>query len=431
MPHFDTFIFESYELHRSNNTISLRYSLDNAIHLEEVLNLPASFSQDAPSPELNAALFALHLAGGASYYKAYLPPTIEVRSGSLTPEQAKFWNTLYTNGLGEFFYRNNIDFRGLIAFPATASSKPPTSTPAKAHPKRILVPFGGGKDSIVSTEALRAAGANQTLFRVRSHPFITELAQTAQLPLIEIERRLDPQLSRLNHEGALNGHVPITAYISFLSIVTALLGDYDAVAFSNERSSSYGNIEYLGMTINHQWSKSLAAEKLIRSYIQNNITQSVAYLNPLRQLSELKIAKLFTEYPQYFNQATSCNRNWTLAATEQSTGRWCGTCPKCAFSFALFAGYLPKSIVIEIFGQNIFDKAELLPLYRELWGEEGFKPFECVGTPDETQAALYLASQTGEYDHTPIMQAFASTILPTLVDPAHTVADLIIGEPQI
>src|SRR6202050_500974 len=342
MPHYERFIFESFELDSTNRRILLRYSLDGTINFEETVQLPDGLALNAGHPDLPSALLALHLAGGASYYKTWCPRTIEIKSGRLNAGQAAFWNTLYTHGLGEFFYRNRLDFHGLINFPTETpgegTGNHPTQSPGPADstPQHLIVPG----------------------------------------------RTLDPKLFELNEAGAYNGHVPITAYISFLSIVVALLAGFDGVVFSSERSSSYGNVDYLGMEINHQWSKTQVAETLVRNYISRFITGKVAYLNLVRPLSELHIAKLFAKYPQYFPVATSCNRNWLLSARDEHAGHWCGTCPKCAFTFALLAAWLPEPTVTKIFGHNLFEDTGLRPLYRELWGLEGFKPFECVGTPE-------------------------------------------------
>jgi hypothetical protein len=424
MTTYDRFIFESYDYDPASRTISLRYSLDSAIHFTESFQLPAYIKLAPDHPDLDQALFALHLSGGASYYKTYCPRTIEVRSGHLSATQAEFWNTWYTHGLGEFFYRNQIDYRGLIKFPVTAETTPPAGAVRRALPKRALVPFGGGKDSVVTTELLRAAGVDQTLFRLRAHPLITSLAHTADLPLVEVERQLDPKLFELNAAGAYNGHVPITGHISFLTIIVALLAGYDSVFFSNERSSSYGNVDYLGMMVNHQWSKSLAAEQAIRSYIENHVTGSVRYLNLVRPLSELHIAKLFSHHPQYLAHATSCNRNWVLTQRSADAPRWCGECPKCAFSYALLSAYLDDDQLQAVFGANLYAKAELIPLYRELWGSEGFKPFECVGTPEETQAASWLALQLDpSRSAEPVMQHFKRHVLPGIKHPERLVEE--------
>lgn len=420
MDTYDRFIFDSYKLDTSTRQIHLRYRFDDAIRFTETLTLPADTPiEHAENPDVKRALFALHLVGGISYYKAFCPPTIQVDSGKLNAQQAAFWDEFYTQGLGEFFYRNHIDFHGLVNFP-TDPDAPQNLTPNELPaPRKALVPFGGGKDSQVTVELLKRHGINITLFRMQPHHFITDMAKLNALSLLQVSRALDPQLFELNAKGALNGHVPITGYITFLTIVVALLHGFDSVFFSNERSSDYGNVEYLGMQVNHQWSKSNEAEHMMRGYIEQFITKKTQYLNTLRPLSELHIAKIFTREPRYFTHVTSCNRNWLWNKLDAnpSAPRWCGECEKCAFVFALFAAFLPLNQVEGIFNKNLFNDARLLPFYRQLWGAEAFKPFECVGTPKETKAALYLATRQADYAETAVGKGFIAEVLPTIPDP--------------
>ena len=426
MQTYQRFIFESYELDTKKRTIQLRYSLDDRIKFSEIFTLPKNIPLNFDHPDLDAALFALHLSGGASYYKTSVPKTIEVNSGKLDTIQAAFWTKLYTHGLGQFFYENGIDFRGLINFPVSPGYSASRIAPRIASkPKKALVPFGGGKDSIVTSQLLRTIGLDQTLFRLRSHKLITKLAHVAQLPLIEADRTLAPELFELNEAGAWNGHIPITAHISFLTIVISLLAGFDSVFFSNERSSSYGNVSYLGMEVNHQWSKSLEAQDMLSTYLSDFVTDDVLYLNILRPLSELQIAKLFTLHPQFLGYATSCNRNWTITERSADAPRWCCKCPKCAFSFALLAAFLPIDTVIQAFGENLFNNQSLLTMYRELWGVEGFKPFECVGTPQETRAAFYLAHKQNPSLGGVVMTHFVDHILPTIENPEELVQQLL------
>lgn len=417
------FIFDSYELDERSHAIHLHYSFDDEIKFTETLPLPANLPLDhATSPDAQRALFALHLAGGVSYYKAFCSPSVEVRSGELNQDQAAFWHTFYTHGLGEFFYQNQIGFRGLINFPI-ASEQKPLEKIETAMPAKTLLPFGGGKDSVVTMQILASHGIDLTLFRLRGHHYINELADIANLPMLTVERQLDPQLFELNKQGAYNGHVPITGYITFLSIVVALLGDFDSVAFSNERSADYGNVDYLGMKVNHQWSKSLHAEQIQTRYIADFITNKVHYINPLRPLSELKIAELFADYPNYFAHTTSCNQNWLILDKDPHQGAWCGRCYKCAFIFALYAAMLPNNTVVSMYGKNMFDDKALLTTYRQLWGAEGMKPFDCVGTPEEMQAAMYLALKKPFFANTFIGQEFARTV--KLDDPERLVKEML------
>ncbi|NOS68294.1 MAG: hypothetical protein HOO67_08140, partial [Candidatus Peribacteraceae bacterium] len=113
MKKYGTFIFESYEWLPDKGMVKLYYSLDDEVKFTETLTLPEPVQAIAgQEEEIDRAIFALHLIGGISYYKTCLPKKIEIRSGKLTPAQAEFWNSVYENGLGEFFYKNDIDFKG-------------------------------------------------------------------------------------------------------------------------------------------------------------------------------------------------------------------------------------------------------------------------------------------------------------------------------
>jgi UDP-N-acetyl-alpha-D-muramoyl-L-alanyl-L-glutamate epimerase len=428
MASYNRFIFDSYQLDTATKQIRLTYRFDDDLTFTETITLPPDAPLDlADSPDIQRALFGLHLAGGASYFKAFVPPVIEVASGKLNGEQAAFWNEFYTKGLGEFFYKNNIDYHGLIAFPVSDDAPQALTSSDLPKPKKALVPFGGGKDSQVTVELLKKHGIDLTLFRMKSHHFITELAELNGLPLLEVNRALDPQLYELNKQGALNGHIPITGYVTFLTLTIALLYGFDSFFFSNERSSDYGNVEYLGMEVNHQWSKSNEAELMMTKYIENFVTRESRYLNALRPLSELAVAKLFVREPTYFYHVTSCNQNWLWNRLDEDPEqpRWCGECDKCSFVFALFAAFLPMQKVIDIFGKNMFDDEARLRQYRELWGAEDFKPFQCVGTPEETQAALYLATRAGDYASTIIGKDFIANVLPHIADPKKLVEQVL------
>ncbi|MBI2117826.1 hypothetical protein HYT95_02905, partial [Candidatus Peregrinibacteria bacterium] len=196
--------------------------------------------------------------------------------------------------------------------------------------------------------------------------------------------------------------------------------------------------------VNHQWSKSLAFEHLFQEYLRTFITPDLQYFSLLRPWSELRIAHVFSHFPQYFDCTSSCNANWKIfkeekqqwlanrSATPRSSKNarlrqgyggqpplrvgWCGQCPKCAFTFALYAAFLPREKVLQIFNKNLFEDQTLLQTYMALLGIEGMKPFECVGTPEETKAAFLLIRERGEFNDTPAMQLFFERELPHITD---------------
>ncbi|HVW66814.1 MAG TPA: hypothetical protein VHA78_03725 [Candidatus Peribacteraceae bacterium] len=460
MKQYQSFIFDAYEFDDASREIRLHYSLDHDVSFTETITLPHDIEINAAHPDLDNALFALHLIGGISYYKTCLPKTIEIQSGTLTDAQAQFWNEVYENGLGEFFYRNDIDFRGLVRFPSDQRSE--VSGQKNLHhlplitdhlPPRPLVPLGGGKDSLVTVELLRSLGFDMTLLRVGQNPLIDTMALETGFPLWNIKRALSPELFKLNEDGALNGHVPITGYLSFLSIVVALLTNRSHVIFSNEESANIGNTEFHSKEINHQWSKSLAFERMFQEYVSSFITNDVGYFSLLRPLSELKIAEIFSRYPKYLPLATSCNRNWKIRKSDERLAMsdkqkknssdypltanrsplgtlWCGQCPKCAFTFALLAAFLPRKDLVHTFGKDLFEDASLLPLYRELLGLENFKPFECVGTPEETAAAFLLAHDRGEFEGSKAMAMFIDEAMPEITEPDEMIGEAMMTRPD-
>lgn len=427
MKKYHSFHFSGYSWNHHAGKISLRYSLGSELTFEETLKLPEPVSDErlkARHWQIERLLRALHIIGGISYYKTCLPKEIVFDEDKpLSRADAEFWNTVYEEGLGEFFYRNQIDFRGLIRFPSEPKPKKehlPPAPPLRGKPapftSRALVPIGGGKDSVVTAEMLKAANTPVTLFRLNPNEKIDALAHQLGLPLLSVERRLDPTLFRLNTQGALNGHVPITAYVSILSCLLAELYDYSSVVMSNERSANEGNVHYLGKDINHQWSKSAEFEKMLQRYLLESVETTISYSSVLRPFSELKIVEMFSQYPQYFGITTSCNANWKID-DDQERPMWCGKCPKCAFVFACMAAFNDKKTLEKMFGSNFFEKEELLDLYRELLGIKNFKPFECVGTPDETKAAFLLARKRGELTKTAAMKMFEEEVLPSITHP--------------
>jgi hypothetical protein len=231
---------------------------------------------------------------------------------------------------------------------------------------------------------------------------------------------LDNRLLELNRTGEVyNGHVPITSVYVFSGVLAALLGGYRYVVFSNERSASEGNLEYLGQGINHQWSKSLEAEKLFASYVRDFISPDVTPFSLLRPLSEYAIVERFSHHLQYFSVFSSCNRNFVVGSVQPQAERgayWCGGCPKCSFVFSMLAAFLPKAEVVGIFGKDLFADANPLQLFKDLLGRGTCKPFECVGTADEMMVALSRAQSKGEYNGEPIMEYFASEVLPEVKD---------------
>ncbi len=424
------FIFRSRSFDASTGEVNLVYAIDDE-EFSERLKFPVpSESRVIDQTAIDAALLALHLVGGVSYYKAKLPPAIIIESGSLNKEQADFWNKLYTLGLGEFFFTNKLDFRGYVKFPI-GENEP--RLPRQDYLPRndggesgssintgAIVPIGGGKDSLVAIEMLKAANISFDLLMFGNHSRIKEVAAEIGQPLLSISRTIDPKLIDLNAAGAWNGHVPITAYVAIASVFTALLMGKREVIFANERSANSGNAEFEGIMINHQYSKSIEAERDLQNYISSFISKDVRCFSLLRPLSELDIARRFAGSGKYFNVFSSCNKNFKQGGVPTIT-RWCGKCPKCAFVFVMLGAFIPRHQMVKMFDEDLLMRSDLLPMYKDLTGYGSMKPFECVGEFEEVIAALALIDGRGEYTKSPIMKWFNDEVATTRKDIDHLI----------
>ncbi|MGN6721521.1 MAG: hypothetical protein ACTHJM_02785 [Marmoricola sp.] len=384
--------FEVREPEVDSDTIRLRYALrdgeETVAEYTETIGLPSAAYSDAGLGRLPRLLA---LAASLSYYKAYIPPTFEV-AFPLSPSERIFLSELIRNGLSEFAYRNSAP--GALRPSIQASDNDEVSIHAlRAHStgeaRRALVAVGGGKDSIVTLEAIRSAGIDQTLFSVNDYLPIRRTAERADLPLVQATRKLDPLLFEHNKAGALNGHVPVTAINSLIACIVALRDGFTDVVFSNEASASAGNTLWEGVEVNHQWSKGLAFEALLSQQVAHS---GIRYFSLLRPFTELAIMRRFGQLTEFHDVFTSCNRAFHLDPEMRRS--WCGDCPKCRFVFLMLAPFIDRDALLAIFsGRDLLrDKAQREG-FLELFNIDGrMKPFECVGEPNECLAALHLMS---------------------------------------
>ena len=407
----------------------LVYAFDDGPELTETVTLPgAPFALDAARTDAaQRALRLLHLIAGVSYYKAAVPAQICIEGEPIDADTAGLLETVYGNGLGEFAYRNGLDLRGKITFPYEASASPAAS--ALGLRPHALVAIGGGKDSLVSIEALRAEGVEQTVTWIGGSQLIAACAAQTGLPTLNIGRQLAPQLFDFNRQGAWNGHIPVTAVNSAIMVFAAVVMGVDQVVFSNERSASYGSLIPGTGEVNHQWSKGWAFEAAFGEHVQTHVAADLHYYSLLRPLSELAVARQFAKSDRYDAHFSSCNRNFHILG-ERPTSRWCGVCPKCHFVFLALAPFLPKLRLVGIVGRNLLDDANQVPGFDASLEFGDHKPFECVGEGRESRAAMATLAQRPEWREDAVVARFARQILPQLAPPDLAIAPLLALDEQ-
>ena len=409
------FRFVRCELDAATGVARLVYAFDDGPELVETVTIPgAPFILDgARATAVQRALQLLHLITGVSYYKAAVPEEIRIESYTIDADTAALLELVYVNGLGEFAYRNGLNLHGKIRFPHAAEAIAPAPAPALGLREHALVAIGGGKDSLVSIEALRALGIDQTVTWIGGSQLIKACAERTSLPTLNLGRALAPQLFDYNREGAWNGHIPVTVLNSAIMVLAALLHGVDQVVFSNERSASYGSVIEGTGEVNHQWSKGWACEQAFGEYVQGKIASDLHYYSLLRPLSELAVARQFARSDRYDAHFSSCNRNFHILG-ERPANRWCGVCPKCHFVFLALAPFMPKPRLVGIFGRNLLDDPAQAAGYDALLEFQDHKPFECVGEGKESRAAMAALAARPEWREDALVKRFAREIMPQL-----------------
>lgn len=340
---------------------------------------------------LQTIIFGLGMVELISYWKTACPPKVIVSAGPLTKAQIRWWKELYYLGLGEFFYTNHIE-TSIDAFMELISDGEDFSgEEIPSHASRgCLIPVGGGKDSACTIELLKNSGhpLKTYILNPRGATLKTvEAAGISSRDSIHARRTLDARMLALNKEGFLNGHTPFSALVAFSSLMTAYLHGLRYIALSNESSANESTVA--GSMVNHQYSKSFKFELDFHNYEREFINSGIYYFSMLRPLSEFQIAKYFADATAYHDIFRSCN-----AGSKQDL--WCGHCPKCLFVFLILSPFLEHKRLTEIFGRDLTDDPELLEDFEKLTGIQEEKPFECVGSRDEVNAAVCLTIERME-----------------------------------
>ncbi len=393
----------TYRSLQPDGLVRLGYALDD-IEFEETFQLPAPRFRGAFAVE--GLLDLLHWVAGVSYFKAAIPRHLVCETGAPPPATERLLSALYSEGLGEFAVVNRLERLPDPQFPRGIDSTP-EQQPRELN--SLLVPVGGGKDSAVAVEIARHSGLETTLFSVGDALPISATANVAALPRHLVKRTIDPRLLELNGIGALNGHVPITAIVSCAALLTAATQGIDAVLMANERSASAGNFVWHGVEVNHQFSKSRRAERLLADAVAE-IEGAPLIFSILRPASELAIARAFAKLERYHPVFTSCNRVFQLNPDER-LGSWCCDCDKCRFVFLILAPFMTPEQLTAIFGGDLLADPEQYDGFALLTATGGDKPFECVGEVEECLAAVAILSEHARWRQHAVVKRLGEQIL--------------------
>ncbi|MGC2168568.1 MAG: hypothetical protein WA580_05645, partial [Acidimicrobiales bacterium] len=339
-------LFRYVRLDLDETTVHATYEADGRIFHESV-DFEGVATLNTPAVRSVAELW--FLLAGLSYYKTGAARRIDVGSTPLGVAGHRLLEGALRDGLGEFSYRNDLPL-GDVAIEGGGAV---TEIPVTLDSRRVLVPFGGGIDSVVTVESL-SPDLEAALFILspssgRFAPLEATAARTG-LPIVRATRHLDDQLLTRD-ESFFHGHVPVTAMVTLLCAVASVASGRAGVVMSNEHSASIPNLEWTGLEVNHQWSKSIAAEILIADALSERVGDQLAVASFLRARSEIWVAQVFSQLPAYHHVFRSCNRAFRQSV-DQRESSWCGTCDKCLFINLVLAPHMSRGTLRGIFGHE-------------------------------------------------------------------------------
>lgn len=379
---YDTFIYDSYEIEELENTTKITYNfiVPSLTQYKPTLEVK-KFKIDSFTKNL---IFHIGLVELVSYWKATCSKNVIIKAGYINKEQIEFFKKLYFYGLGELFYTNGItpnydDFINIKCELKEQNIEIPNYVG-----NGNLIPIGGGKDSNVTLEIMKSDYEDNLCFIINPKQVTLSCAQTAGYSnekIVTVKRTIDKNLIELNKQGFINGHTPFSALVAFLSYFNAYITGKKYILLSNESSANESNVD--GTKINHQYSKTYEFECDFNEYTKKYFKIDIKYFSLLRPLSEYQIAMLFSNYEKYHEIFKSCN-----VGSKKEPWHWCCSCPKCLFVYIILSPFLYKEKLIRIFGEDLFEKEDLLDIFIELTGYGKTKPFECVGTYEEVRYAI-------------------------------------------
>src|SRR5215211_6371460 len=318
-----------------------------------------------------------------------------------TDRFATLWSTVFARVWAQWRYEHDCpDYLGPQILGRTGRTIPPVGN-RPPSPIETLAMCGGGKDSLVALRLLERAGIPYASLGYAHSIYGNPEAQHSLL-----DRLLDccqprgryrqwvyddflhsPVIALRPDFGARSLTAAETPSSVFGALPLMLAAGFKNLVVGHERSADTGNLVWTvtGEDVNHQWGKSLEAERLLNEYIRSELIEDVSYFSVLKPLYDVAIFALLTEHEDAVARTHSCNLRKP----------WCEECAKCAYVWINYMAYLSPDVVLPMFRTNLLDNPTNELAFRQMLGLEDHTPFECVGQVDEARLAFELCRRRG------------------------------------
>ncbi len=259
--------------------------------------------------------------------------------------------------------------------------------PNRLSPKRVVLGFSGGKDSIVSLFALLEAGyqvrpvllneGDRTWQDLRG--WIPKLRRLGLKPMVAYlstgrRNRLQERHGDWHYSSYQLGWV-----IATLALCATGIGA-GVICLGVESSADHSFARFRGRKINHQYQKTTRHLKMLERFYQRTLHPALKIGSPIAHVTDTEVLRILLEQvPRGFQAFSSCGgSNWQ--------SKHCGKCEKCAFVYVLLSGSEKgRSLAQRLFRRDLLEDVEL---YRP-WIDARFRvPQACIGPREEVWRVL-------------------------------------------
>jgi 7-cyano-7-deazaguanine synthase in queuosine biosynthesis len=337
-----------------------------------------------------------------------LPRRIVINALSLSDEQLQLWKWMYEEASLERAYVEKTE----LFFLDTIWEINHESNPLRMFSKdrsldHVIISMSGGKESITALNLFKKYPYLSLLF----FDYNDKNSFYMRKAYDELRKEFDNYQinTNISHTGRLVEKYECKYYSMFiigqLIFNTLLYSDkIDYLIIGNEYSSNFGNANYKGMLVNHQFDKTIQFAERVNNYIKKYFNGVITYTSPFFGLYEYRIAELFFFDNNYLDIWTSCNNS-------NSKHNFCCRCPKCAFIYIISLPFVEKSILDKYFFESPLEKIELC---KPLINIHSDKPIDCVGEKKECWVALYKILEQNKASESRVVQYYKKEILPLI-----------------
>lgn len=314
----------------------------------------------------------------------------------------RLWRTVFHKVWAQWRYENDLPHAEPTPWTSRPGQSPAVAVRCDRVSEEVLLFCDGGKDSLVSMKLLERGGIPFATLAYSSSVYGASRPQ-----FVLIDALLDHSQSRRRHRTVIAddffdapvlelygneiGVRTVTAAETPSSIFGAMpiLLDrgYRHAVLGNEAGANKGNLiwEATGEDVNHQWGKSVEAERLLDEYIRSEICADTGVFSILMPIHDAVIFSLLAQDLEALPFAHSCN-------VEKP---WCRRCAKCAYVWLGYRAHLPPENVDAVFKEDLLEIPENHGFFHDMMGFGAHTPFECIGQIDESRLALLLCNARG------------------------------------